>query len=124
MTWPAGSSIRNWPPLARRWPPSAGTWGCPVRWPSPARGASSLSGNGLRGASPPGRIDVAASLALVPPAFAPEDLNRDGVVNAQDLAILLGAWGPCGDCDGGCAADLDGDCEVGATDLARVLSAW
>ncbi len=71
-----------------------------------------------------GRIDVAASLALVPPAFAPEDLNRDGVVNAQDLAILLGAWGPCGDCDGGCAADLDGDCEVGATDLARVLSAW
>ncbi len=25
----------------------------------------------------------------------PADLNGDGVVNAADLAVLLGAWGPC-----------------------------
>jgi len=25
----------------------------------------------------------------------PADLNGDGVVNAADLATLLGSWGPC-----------------------------
>ena len=45
-------------------------------------------------------------------------------IDAQDLAVLLDAWGPCGDCDGACPADLDGDCMVGAADLARVLDAW
>ena len=43
---------------------------------------------------------------------------------AEALAVLLDAWGPCGDCDGGCPADLDGDCMVGVADLARVLDAW
>ncbi len=50
------------------------------------------------------------------------DLNGDGVVNAADLAILLGAWGPCPNpC---CAADLDGDGQVSASDLAILLGAW
>ncbi len=71
-----------------------------------------------------GRLDAAAALALVPPPFAVEDLNHDGLVNAADLAILLSAWGACVDCDGGCAADFDGDCIVGATDIAQLLSAW
>lgn len=71
-----------------------------------------------------GRIDASRSLSLAPPPFVIEDLNRDGDVNAQDLAILLAAWGPCADCDGGCAADFDGDCAVGATDLARLLAAF
>ena len=66
----------------------------------------------------------AAALALVPPPFAAEDLNHDGLVNAADLAMLLSAWGACADCDGGCAADFDGDCIVGATDIAQLLSAW
>jgi len=43
------------------------------------------------------------------------DLNDDGVVDAADLAILLGAWGVAG------AADLDGDGTVGAEDLAILL---
>jgi outer membrane protein assembly factor BamB len=49
---------------------------------------------------------------------APSDLNCDGVVNAQDLAALLGAWGGSG------AGDLNGDGTVGAQDLAILLSAW
>ncbi len=49
-----------------------------------------------------------------------EDLDCDGVVGAEDLAMLLGAWGPCPKC----AADLDGDGEVGAPDLAIVLGTW
>jgi Dockerin type I domain len=48
------------------------------------------------------------------------DLNGDGTVNAADLAILLGAWGPCAGCD----ADLNGDGTVDAPDLAILLGAW
>ncbi|MCH8914057.1 MAG: hypothetical protein IIA33_10885, partial [Planctomycetes bacterium] len=51
------------------------------------------------------------------------DLNGDGTVDAADLAILLGSWGPCTDCDD-CPADLDGDCVVGPADLAILLGNW
>ncbi len=69
-----------------------------------------------------GRIDAAASFALLAPPI-PEDLNGDGAVNAQDLAIMLSAWGPCASCDA-CVADLNGDCAVGPQDLAQLLAAW
>lgn len=48
------------------------------------------------------------------------DLNGDGLVNAADLAILLGAWGGCR----GCLADLDASAGVDAADLAMLLGAW
>lgn len=48
------------------------------------------------------------------------DLNGDGTVDAQDLALLLGSWGACGDCP----ADLNGDGVVNAADLALLLGAW
>ena len=51
--------------------------------------------------------------------LAAADLNRDGLVNGGDLAILLGAWGTTGS-----PADLDGDGVVGAADLAMLLGAW
>jgi len=70
-----------------------------------------------------GRLNIAASLALAPPPFRAEDLNRDGAVDAQDVAIMLSAWGACADCDA-CPADLNGDCDVGSPDLAILLSAW
>ncbi|MFO0826756.1 MAG: FG-GAP-like repeat-containing protein [Phycisphaerales bacterium] len=53
-----------------------------------------------------------------PPAIL-GDLNGDGLVNAADLAILLGAWGA----NGG-ASDLNGDGVVDAADLALLLGAW
>jgi len=46
------------------------------------------------------------------------DLSGNGVVSGEDLAILLGGWGP------GCAGDLDGDGVVGGADLAVMLGAW
>lgn len=49
------------------------------------------------------------------------DLNGDGAVNASDLALLLGAWGPCGTV---CPADLNGDGLVNASDLALLLGNW
>ena len=46
------------------------------------------------------------------------DVNRDGVVNAVDLAEVLSGWSQPGD------ADIDWSGRVDAQDLARVLSAW
>lgn len=51
------------------------------------------------------------------------DLNGDGVVGAFDLAMLLGAWGPCV-AGQSCCADLNGDGLVEAFDLAMLLGAW
>jgi hypothetical protein len=49
------------------------------------------------------------------------DLNADCTVDAKDLAVLLGAWGPC---KGACPADLDASGTVDAADLAILLGAW
>jgi alpha-tubulin suppressor-like RCC1 family protein len=46
------------------------------------------------------------------------DLSGDGIVGGEDLAILLGGWGP------GCVGDLDGDGIVSGADLAVMLGAW
>jgi murein tripeptide amidase MpaA len=46
------------------------------------------------------------------------DLNGDALVDAADLAILLGAWGTNG------PGDLDGSGSVDAADLALLLGAW
>jgi hypothetical protein len=73
-------------------------------WYGPGTTCGDLNGNGTPDICEQGR---------------PEDLNDDGVVNAQDLAILLGAWGATGG-----PADLNGDGVVGAADLAQLLSAW
>ena len=45
------------------------------------------------------------------------DLNRDGAVGPQDIAILLANWGRPDH-------DLTGDGTVGPQDVARLLSAW
>jgi hypothetical protein len=50
----------------------------------------------------------------------PADLSGDGDVDPEDLALLLGAWGP----NPGNPADLDGDDQVGPADLAILLGNW
>lgn len=52
------------------------------------------------------------------PVLCPADLNGNGSVGAEDLSILLGAWGGTG------AADLNGNGSVGAEDLSILLGAW
>jgi hypothetical protein len=49
----------------------------------------------------------------------PADLNQDGVVDGNDLGILLGAWGP-----GSGPADLNQDGVVDGNDLGRLLGDW
>ena len=57
-------------------------------------------------------------------AECPQDLDGDGTVDAFDLALLLGNWGPCSDPPADCPADLDGDGNVAASDLAILLGSW
>jgi hypothetical protein len=45
------------------------------------------------------------------------DLTGDGVVDADDLAALVAAWGTSG-------ADLTGDGVTGSEDLASLIAAW
>lgn len=47
------------------------------------------------------------------------DMNSDGSVNSQDLAILLSSWG-----NSGGPADINGDGTVNSADLAIMLSRW
>lgn len=73
-------------------------------------GGFSGSGSGNITITPTGKCPTACT----------GDLNGDGEVNAIDLGILLGAWGPCA----GCPADLNGDGQVNAIDLGILLGAW
>lgn len=53
----------------------------------------------------------------------PGDVNGDGIVDGQDLSIVLGFWGVCsgGDC---VAADLNSDGVIDGSDLSQVLGFW
>lgn len=57
--------------------------------------------------------------------FVPElgDMNGDGVTNAHDLGVMLGAWGPCQSSEV-CAGDFNGDGLVDSADLAILLGGW
>jgi len=48
----------------------------------------------------------------------PEDINGDGVVNTEDLLVLLGNWGNAGD------GDIDNNGVVNTQDLLLLLAAW
>ncbi|MDZ4753168.1 MAG: GC-type dockerin domain-anchored protein [Phycisphaerae bacterium] len=55
-------------------------------------------------------------LGPITPA-CPADINADGMIDAADLAIVLGAWGTP-------AADLTGNGTTDAADLSILLGAW
>jgi hypothetical protein len=64
-------------------------------------------------------IELCVTVPEPAPACHPADINCDGMVDAIDLGLLLGAWGTKGP-----AGDLDGDGIVGAADLAILLGEW
>ena len=66
-----------------------------------------------------------AVLAIDPGVTPSPDLNGSGVVDSDDLFILLGSWGACAaPCPPSCAADFNGDCSVDSNDLFVLLGAW
>ncbi|TVQ52103.1 MAG: hypothetical protein EA377_11015 [Phycisphaerales bacterium] len=54
---------------------------------------------------------------------APAGLTCDGVVDTEDLFMLLAAWGECAD-PGECPADFDGNGVVDVDDLFILLVNW
>ena len=52
----------------------------------------------------------------------PEDLNGDGVIDLQDLSVLLNNFGSTGASPGD--GDIDGDGDVDLTDLSALLNAF
>lgn len=75
-----------------------------------------------------GDLDIAASLdaanqmAWYENIRPRSDLTGDGLVDANDIAYMLGSWGFCPE-DATCRADLDGDRLVNSSDLAHLLGA-
>ncbi len=55
---------------------------------------------------------------------SPADLNDDGVVDINDVFMLLGMWGPCPDPPAECPGDLTGDDEVNIDDIFEILANW
>lgn len=64
--------------------------------------------------------DTLAVIIEYDPNVCIADLNDDGVVGPNDLALVLGFWGE----NPGHPSDLDGDGIVGPQDLAIVLGNW
>jgi hypothetical protein len=63
-------------------------------------------------------LTVASSAFASGPCPCATDLNNDGVTDAPDLAILLGAWGSSG------LSDFDASGTTDAADLAVLLGEW
>lgn len=55
-----------------------------------------------------------------PVSAIPGDVNADGVVNVDDLLLIINQWGPCP----GCAADVTTNCVVDVDDLLWVINHW
>ena len=68
----------------------------------------------------PARAGEDMNLVAVYSTFCLGDVNGDETVNATDLALILGGWGP----NFGHPADFDGDGMVNAFDLATLLGKW
>lgn len=55
------------------------------------------------------------------------DTNNDGVVNIDDMLIVIGGWGPCPPPNPPCPGDIaptDGDRHVDIDDLLTVINRW
>lgn len=63
-------------------------------------------------------VPAGADIDSVMATLLSPDFNSDGVVDASDLALLLGNWGQPG------VGDLDDSGAVDAVDLSIVLGAW
>ena len=62
--------------------------------------------------------DYIATLSCTSPCAA--DPNEDGMVDVDDLLMIINSWGPCPDC----AADINGSNAVDVDDLLAVINGW
>lgn len=66
-----------------------------------------------------GDNSVCESQTCAPPC--PADIYDDGVVNTDDLILLIGSWGAC---PRPCPADIDGNGTVNTDDLLVLIGSW
>ncbi|MBU3682989.1 MAG: hypothetical protein FGM39_03050 [Phycisphaerales bacterium] len=66
------------------------------------------------------KIIPAAGDGPCAPPPVPGDFNGDGVVDGNDLGIMLASWGACV----GCPTDMNGDGAVDGNDLGQLLGLW
>jgi len=77
---------------------------------------------GGAGPTPTGRDFVPETWELRLGLPCPPDVNGNGSVGAEDVALVLGTWGTKSQTAG--LADIDGDGAVNANDLALILGNW
>lgn len=68
----------------------------------------------------PGDVATIDLVQIVRPVACGGDVDGDLAVDANDVALLLGAWGSAG----GDGADLNADGAVDAADLGQLLGSW
>jgi hypothetical protein len=67
---------------------------------------------------------VPLALDIFPPPRGPGDANADGVVNTQDLVLVVLSWGACPPPPEFCFADLNCDGVVNVLDLVETVINW
>ena len=55
------------------------------------------------------------------PTTIPEDVTGDGVVNLDDVLLVLAQWGSC---EAPCQGDVNGDSMIDINDILAVLAVW
>lgn len=65
-------------------------------------------------------LDDVSIMGMLAPGGIPGDFTLDGVVNGEDLTLLLSNWGSCS----GCTEDITQDGFVGGADLTILLNNW
>lgn len=72
--------------------------------------------------APQVNLEIFIATADLPPILG--DLDGDGTVGQQDLALCLAAWGSAGGFGTPSGADFNGDGQVDLADLSILLGAW
>ena len=55
----------------------------------------------------------------------PADITGNGIVDVDDLLIVINAWGDCDDpCPPSCSGDVNDDCQTDVDDLLTVINNW
>ncbi len=76
------------------------------------------------GGAPEGGDNIQMWVESDPCGECPTDVDGSGDTGAEDLAMLLGSWGPCAPDETCACLDADSDGVIGAADLAVLLGLW
>ncbi len=67
-----------------------------------------------------GTVEGLGDIIIINPP-TPGDANGDGVVNIQDILVIIADWGTCTE---NCAGDVNADGSVNILDILLVIANW